>query len=139
MIRATFLSVVTLFAIGFGASNEAFADGSYGYRAPAPAMRMDVERHYVAPRPVARVIRDDYVAPRPPIAYSGPVRAYPTPVYSRPMPMQSSGPVCDSCGGWTRNGCYMSMRKIINYAGKAELRCVEACDAEREDAPVEGS
>jgi hypothetical protein len=111
MIRAAFLSAVTLFALGFAAASthEARADGTYEYRASRP------------------VVVDRYVAARP-----RPV-VYPEAAYVRPMPVQMSGPVCDSCGGWTSNGCYMSMRKIINYMGKAELRCVEACDAERED------
>lgn len=119
MIRTAVLFAVTLFAIGFAAptTHEARADGTDDYRPARP------------------VVVDRYVAARP-----RPV-VYPEPTYVRPMPVRMSGPVCDSCGGWTRNGCYMSMRKIINDMGKAELRCVEACDADTrtEKKPIEAS
>jgi len=53
-------------------------------------------------------------------------------VYARPV---STAPVCYDCGGWTKDGCYMTWRKFVDVEGRAELRCVERCDEEPMAAP----
>jgi hypothetical protein len=68
-------------------------------------------------------------------SYSAPVYAaapvYSAPAYSPPAPAYSapSAPVCNSCGGWTEDGGYMSYRKVMNeQTGQPELRCVKIVD-----------
>ena len=48
--------------------------------------------------------------------------------YATPVRAAASGPVCDSCGGWTDDGCYMTYRKVVDAAGNPQLKCIKACD-----------
>jgi hypothetical protein len=46
--------------------------------------------------------------------------------------------VCQSCGGWTPDGGYMSYRKFINeQTGQPELRCVKVMDDAQAQGPQE--
>jgi hypothetical protein len=56
-----------------------------------------------------------------PVVYGAPAAA---PVQATP----ASAPVCDSCGGWTQDGCYMTYRKVVDENGNPQLKCVKACD-----------
>jgi hypothetical protein len=71
------------------------------------------------------------------VTYPAASYSYPAPSYSRPLPVRTA-PVCDSCGGWTQDGCYMTYRKVIDASGQPQLKCVKACD-DQPEAPVEGS
>jgi hypothetical protein len=59
--------------------------------------------------------------------YSAPI-AVAAPAYVAPV-AAASGPVCNTCGGWTPDGGYMTYKKFINeQTGQAELKCVKVFD-----------
>ena len=59
--------------------------------------------------------------------YTAPV-AVAAPVYTAPV-AAVSGPVCNTCGGWTPDGGYMTYKKFINeVTGQPELKCVKVFD-----------
>jgi hypothetical protein len=76
-----------------------------------------------------RPYRTGYRAYTPAVSY---------PAASRALPVRTSAAVCDSCGGWTQDGCYMTYRKVVDASGQPQLKCVKACD-DQPEAPVEGS